>query len=255
MHERLMERAERMAAAGMPYPAAGRISLVGEPDVGFEIVQFIVPDNVLRIADDLQDHHVPAVGHDKGAFLAERRVIMGVNLETVLIDKLVLGVPTVQGGEIIVRDILVQDVVFDADEIPHDIRGSDLETETAVVLDGRQLFGLIDYEVGFDEPVFDLGRSARIQKREVDHIVFVQNLPGNPQRFGNKSHGTDSAALPVAPIMHLQGRLENVLPGHGNGTDESSDAAPAFRLGLRSERRYRAAKRRAGVENLFSVIH
>jgi len=51
--------------------------------------------------------------------------------------------------------------------------------------------------------------------------------------------------------MHLQGRLENVLPGHGMELMNPVTPHPPFRLGLRSERRYRAAKRRAGVENLF----
>jgi hypothetical protein len=55
--------------------------------------------------------------------------------------------------------------------------------------------------------------------------------------------------------MHLHGRLEDVFPGHGNGTDESSDAATAFRFGVRSEQWHLAAKRRAGVEYLFSIIH
>ena len=236
-----------MATARMPDTTARRIALVGKPSVGLEIVQFVISDDVFRKADDLQDHHVPAMGHDKGPFLAERCVIVGVDLETVLIDKLVLDVPPVQRRKIIIRYVFVQNVAFDADEIAHDICGFDLEAETAVVVDRRQFFGFIDSEAGFNKPVFDLGRNAGIQERDVDHVVLIQNPPGNPQRFGNKSHGTDSAAFPVASIMHLHGRLEDVLPGHGNGTDESSDAATAFRFGVRSERWHLVAKRGPGT--------
>ena len=97
VHERLVECAERMAAAGMPDPAARRIALVGEPCVGLEIIQLVVPDDVFGITNDLQDHHVPAMGHDKGLFLSERSVVPRVDSEAVLIDKLVLSVPSIHG--------------------------------------------------------------------------------------------------------------------------------------------------------------
>ncbi len=247
VHERFMKRAERMAAAGMPHPAARGVPLVGKPDVGLEIVEFIIPDDILRITDDLQDHHVPAVGHDKGTLFAERRVIVGVDLETVLINKLVLRVAAVEGCEIIIRYILVEDVILDADEVAHDVRGPDLEAEAAVVIDRGQLLGFIDCEMAFDESVLDLGGRARVEKRDVDHVVVVQDLPGNPERPGEESHGADSAALPVAAVVHLHGGLEDVLPRDGDRTDESGDAAAAFRLGFWSERRKPAAKRGAGV--------
>ena len=99
MHQRFVERAEGMAAARMPDAAAGRIALMGQPGMGLEIIQLVIADDVLRIADDFQDHHVPAMGHDKGLFLAQRGVIMRVDLEAVLIDELILGIAPVQGGQ------------------------------------------------------------------------------------------------------------------------------------------------------------
>jgi len=55
VHQRLVERAEGMTATGMPHAPARRIALVGQPGVGFEIVQLVVADDVLGIADYFED--------------------------------------------------------------------------------------------------------------------------------------------------------------------------------------------------------
>ncbi len=52
MHQRFVERAERMAAAGMPDTSAGGIALVSQPDMRFEIVQFVIADDVFGVTDD-----------------------------------------------------------------------------------------------------------------------------------------------------------------------------------------------------------
>ena len=52
MHQRFIKRAEGMAAARVPNTSAGRIALMGQPDVGLKIVQFIIADNILGIAYD-----------------------------------------------------------------------------------------------------------------------------------------------------------------------------------------------------------
>ena len=92
MHQRFMERAKRMAATRMPDTSACRITLMGQPCICFEVFQFIVFNNIFRISHDFQDHHVPAVRHDKSLFFTKRRIIVRINLKAVLIDKLILGV-------------------------------------------------------------------------------------------------------------------------------------------------------------------
>ena len=96
VHQGLIHPDERMGPAGMPDPPFGGISLVGDPDVGLEILQLVVLGRLLGIPDDLQDHHVPAVRKDEGLLLAEGGVKIPVQLEAVLEDELVFHLPAVQ---------------------------------------------------------------------------------------------------------------------------------------------------------------
>ncbi len=74
MDQGLVQADEGVGAARMPDAALGGIALVGDPDVGLEVHQLVVLGDLLGIAHDLQDHHVPAVGQDKGPLLAQRGV-------------------------------------------------------------------------------------------------------------------------------------------------------------------------------------
>jgi len=116
---------------------------------------------------------------------------------------------------------------FYADEIPHDVRWPDIQTDAAVVFDRGQFLRLVDLEEGLDIRVFDLAGHARVQEGDVQTYSPRRGLSGNAQRFGDESHRTDAAALAIAPIVHLRRRLEDVLSRHGNGTDEAGDAAAA----------------------------
>ena len=87
--QRLVQPDERVRAAGVPHAALGGIALVGDPDVGLEIQQLVVVGHLLRVADDLQDHHIAALGEDKGPFLAQGGIISLVELVAVLGDELV----------------------------------------------------------------------------------------------------------------------------------------------------------------------
>ena len=124
-----------------------------------------------------------------------------------------------------------------------------------MVINSCQFPGFIDSEEGGDECVFNLVRNARIQEGNVQHVVFVEDLPGNTQRFGNKSDRTNAATFPVAPVMHLQRRLEDVLPRHGNGADETGDTAAAFLFGVRGKSWHLTAKFRAGKQYFVGIIH
>ncbi len=52
---------ERVGATRMRDPATCRVSVVTDPNVGCEIVQTIVFDDVLSIADNLQNQHVSSM--------------------------------------------------------------------------------------------------------------------------------------------------------------------------------------------------
>ncbi len=68
--EGLVQPGERVGAAGVPDAPLGRVALVGDPDVGLEGLELVVLGDLLRVADDLEDHHIPAVGEDEGPLFA-----------------------------------------------------------------------------------------------------------------------------------------------------------------------------------------
>ncbi len=186
------------------------------------------------------------MGHDKGLLFAEGSVILRIDPEAVLVDELVLGIPPVQGGKIVVLNVPVQDFLFDADEIAQNVRGPDLQADRAIVIDRGQFFGLINSKIRFDEGIFNLLGHLSLEEGDVEHVILVKDLPGNSQRFRKKSHGADAPSFPVASIVHLGGRLKDILPGDGDGTDKSCYAAAALLLGIRGEIGHPAAKLIAG---------
>ena len=72
--QRLVQPDKRMRPAGMPHPAARRVALVADPDVGLLLFEPVVARHLLGVADALEDHQVAAVREDEGraAARAER---------------------------------------------------------------------------------------------------------------------------------------------------------------------------------------
>ena len=91
VNQGFVHAAERVGPARMPDAALGRIALMGDPDVGLEFFQLVIAGDQLGIAHDLQNHHVLAVGHDKGFFVAQRGIKPGVELERILAHEFVFG--------------------------------------------------------------------------------------------------------------------------------------------------------------------
>ena len=61
VHQRLVEPDERVRSARVPDPPLGGVSLVGDPDVGLQVLQLVVGCGLLGIAHDLKDQQVPPV--------------------------------------------------------------------------------------------------------------------------------------------------------------------------------------------------
>ena len=89
VNERFMHSHEWMRSTGMPYPAPCGITLMRNPDMSSEILKFVVSYYVLRIAYDLQYHHVPAMREHKRPLIAERSVEFRIDFEAILIYELV----------------------------------------------------------------------------------------------------------------------------------------------------------------------
>ncbi len=56
-------------------------------------------------------------------------------------------------------------------------------------------------------------RHRRVQQRDMQHVIFVQDFPGNTQCFRHEADGADAAALAVAAVVHLYRRLEDIFTG------------------------------------------
>jgi hypothetical protein len=56
----------------------------------------------------------------------------------------------------------------------------------------------------------------------------LKHLFGYTQRFWNKPDSANTAAFSIASIVHLRGRLENILSRHRNGTDKTRYTAATF---------------------------
>ncbi|MFA5374276.1 MAG: hypothetical protein WC455_00745 [Dehalococcoidia bacterium] len=238
VHQGLVERAEGVAAAGVPDAAAGGVALVRQPGMGLEIVELIVTDDVLGVAHDLQYHHVPSVGHDEGLLLAQRGVVLLIDIEAVAVDELVLGIAPVERFELVLRDEFIEDVVLHTHEIAHHVRRPDIEADSAMVVERGQFLEFIDLEERLYEVVLDLTRHTAIQQGDVQHVVLVQDLPRHPEGLRYESDRADAAALAVAPVVHLHRGREDVLPGHGGGADEAGYAAAALLLRVGIEVRH-----------------
>ncbi len=57
----LVQADEGMGTAWVPYPTFCGIALMGNPDVGLEVIQFVVLHHLLRITHDLQNKEISTV--------------------------------------------------------------------------------------------------------------------------------------------------------------------------------------------------
>ncbi len=53
-----------------------------------------------------------------------------------------------------------------------------------------------------------------VQVSDLDQVIVIQDFLGHPQGVGIQAHGGDTAALAVAPVVHLHRGLEDVAAGH-----------------------------------------
>ena len=121
----LIQTDKGMGPGRMPYPSLGGITLVGNPDIGFEIIQFVVLDHLFGVANDLEDEKVAAVGKHKGP-LAPICIIVGlVDLEAVLVDKLILGPTHPHLYHAVLSHECGKDLLFDPHKKPKDLRRLD----------------------------------------------------------------------------------------------------------------------------------
>ena len=109
--------------------------------------------------------------------------------------------------------------------------------------------GMIHPEDLGDELGFHLAPGLGVQVGDLDQVIVIQDLLGNPQGVGIQAHRGDTAALAVAPVVHLHRGLKDVPAGHRHAAGKTGDPAAAFVIGLINPARGKGrGKFPAGVE-------
>ena len=243
-----------MRSPGMPHPALGGIALVGDPHVGFEILELVVLHVLLGVADQLEDQQVPRVREHEGALLAQRGVVPLVEPVGVAPDELVLQRArrqVVQPGGLGEGP---QHVRLDPHRITVDVGRPDLEAgDVAVVVHVRLARGDRHVEVGQDELPLEFGVTLRVEQGDLQQVVALEHLVGDAELLGHEARGGDAAPLAVAAVLHLFGGLVDEPPLHRHRAGKAGDPAAAFLDGLGDIRAVRIDLRPPG-QQLFGEV-
>ena len=86
--------------------------------------------------------------------------------------------------------------------------------------------------MGRDKAVLHFVLDVRLEEGDMEHVMVFQDFPADAQLFRDEPDRGDPAAFPVPPVVHLLGRLVDVLAGNGLGAAETDDAAPALFFAL-----------------------
>ncbi len=204
MNKRFVEAYEWMSAAGMPHTALGRVALMGNPDMGVEVLKPIILGHLLGVTDNLQDHHVPAMRENKGLLVAQGAVKGEIQLIGILIDAFFFRFIF---GERFKFPLLLeccQGFRSDADKITFYLRGLYLKPfDITIIVHGIDESFMIDPKKGFNEPCFEFGKDCFVEKSDLEEKILIEGLLINTQFLRSKTYSGKTAALAVSAIVHL----------------------------------------------------
>ena len=147
VHQRFVHPDERVRAARMPDAALGGIALVRDPDVRVEVLELVVPNDLLGVADQLEDEQVARVREHERLLLAERGVVRVVQAIRVAIDELVLDVARGERRQAVLLSKGPQQFRLDPHEVAVHVGRLDLQAfDVAEVVDARYARGECDVE-------------------------------------------------------------------------------------------------------------
>ena len=217
---------------GCHTPALGGVALVGDPHLGLEVVHAVVLHHRLGVAHDFEHYQVAGVGQHKGPLLAKAGVKGAVEPGGVAVDELILQGAALQAGQALVVGKTLQGRLFGPHKVAHHVRGLDLQAEIAIVALGLHRGLVVHLQIGADALGLDLFLGLRVQQGHLQDVVVFQGGRVHPQLAGVQAGRGDTAALAVAPVVHLDGGLEDVPPAQRHAGREAHHTAAAFLGGL-----------------------
>ncbi len=200
-----------------------------DPHVGAEVLQLVVLHVLLGVAHDLEDQLIAAVRQYEGTLVAQRGVEGVIQFVGIAPHELVFQLARgerLQSGGFGKR---LQHRGLDPHHVAvHVGRPYRQSGNVAVIGDVILARGQRHVEIGQDELLFQLRVHRLIEQRELDQVVRIQHLARHANLLGHQAGGRDAAALAVAAVLHLDGRLVDELAAHRDGAGEPGDAAAAF---------------------------
>ena len=199
---------ERMRPTGVSHPSTGGEAMVADPDVSRHVLQSIVAEDIFGIAHDLQDEHVdPMTEHERlRAPLAsvELDVERVRGVEHDLVEHPLLSVE-VRGAQAGLRLELLDGSNPRADEVAHHLRRFDIEFGQPCLpfVQFGHLMDVVHLEGGVDETLLDLAAHRGVEVGDGVEVVFVEDLPRDPELLGVQPDECHASTLAVAAVAHL----------------------------------------------------
>lgn len=214
---------EGVGTAGVPDAPFGGVAVVADPDVGIDIFELVVADDVIGVAYHFDDEEVAAVGEDKGTGVAGGSVELFIELEGVLEDDLVFDLTTAD-VKIVLGLKSVERFLFDTDEILIHFWGTDIEAvEGGVIFDMGSLTAMVDFKNSVDIFFFDISAARLIEIGDNEEIILFENLAGDTKLVWVEANGGDAAPFAVTAVAHLLEGLEHVAAADFLATGETDD--------------------------------
>ena len=238
--QRFVHAHKRMRSARMPHTPLGGIALMGNPRMRLKILELVILDILLGIADQFENQEISSVGEDEGALVAERGVVVVVEPVGIPPDEFILEIAGTKGLRAPLRGEGFQDIGLCAHHIPVHIRRTHLEPgNIAIVVNMRLPRRQDHFKVRQDVLALEFGVTGRIQQRDLKEIISIQHFARNAHLLGSQADSGDAASFAVSAVLHLNGRFVDEPPGQRHGAGKTGNAAAAFFRGFRDGERFR----------------
>ena len=228
---------ERVRSARVCDSTSSWIAMVTDPDVGGKVVQAVVLDDVLSIADDFQDEHVSSMTqHER---ISAPILCIKFDIQLVGIAVHILGVDGFLIGKITWIEFGFvkhgrNPCFCRADPIAsHRRRAYFQRGQTLPIIKNGHVKGMKDIKNRIDVLRFNFFSVSIIHPSDGDEIGVLEYLLRGVELCRVESNHGDSTALTIASISHLLKGFEQMSTGNRHFTGQPDHTATALgRIGF-----------------------